>query len=162
MFAVVITGAPGSGKTETLIGLHDALADAGIAHAAVDVDEVAWTFPYPDAAARLEAVRDACASHRRRGASLFLLAEVVETPAQLRDLLEAAGAEEHVLVRLLASPAVRRARIIAREPPGWSELEQLLEETAKHEDRLEGGLVLDTERSTPRELGERIRAALPQ
>lgn len=162
MFAVIITGAPGAGKTVTLIGLHDALADAGIAHAAVDVDDVAWSFPYPDAGTRLEALRDAVASHRRRGATLFLVGEVVETGAGLRALLDAIGTHDHLLVRLTASAATRRERIIAREPPGWSELEHLLEESAGHDDRLEGGLVLDTERSTPRELGERIRAALPQ
>jgi hypothetical protein len=161
VFAVIITGAAGSGKTATLVGLHDALADSGVAHAAVDVDDVAWAFPYPDDATRLEALRDCCASHRRRGASLFLVAEVVETPAALRDLLDAVGAEEHLLVRLVASPAVRRERIIAREPSGWSGLERLLALSDDHIDGLGEGLVLDTERCGPQELGERIRAALP-
>jgi hypothetical protein len=162
VFAVVITGAPGSGKTATLIGLSDALADTGVAHAVVDVDDVARAFPYPDDAGRLELLRDCCASHRRRGASLFLVAEVVETPAALRDLLDAVGADEHLLVRLVASPAVRRERIIAREPPGWSGLEHLLALSDAHLDGLGEGLVLDTERCGPQELGERIRAALPQ
>ena len=115
VFAVVITGAPGSGKTATLTALHDALADAGVANAAIDVDDVAWAFPYPDQAARLEALSDAVASHRRRGATLFLVAEVVETQPGLVALLDAIGTREHLLVRARgrtrhAPRADRRAR----------------------------------------------------
>ncbi len=53
MFAVVISGAPGSGKTATLTALADALAGAEIAYAVIDVDEVAWAYPFPDDAGRL-------------------------------------------------------------------------------------------------------------
>ena len=38
MFAVVITGPPGAGKTSVLTALVDALSDDHIAHAAVEVE----------------------------------------------------------------------------------------------------------------------------
>ena len=89
------------------------------------------------------------------------LADVVDIPASLRDLLDA-GAEQHLLVRLVASPTVWRERIITREPAGWSGLKHLLSLSDGDLDGLAGGLVLDTERSAIRELADRIRAALAQ
>ena len=45
MFAVVITGPPGAGKTSVLSALVDALSDDDIAHAAVEVEMLVWTHP---------------------------------------------------------------------------------------------------------------------
>ena len=47
MFAVVVTGPPGAGKTACLTALTDALVDDKIAHASLDMDEVAWAYPFP-------------------------------------------------------------------------------------------------------------------
>ena len=83
-FAVAVTGPPGSGKTVTLTALSDALVKDGIAHAAVDVDEVAWAYPYPDLAQRCEqSPRVCCAAHRSAGSELLLVAEVIESTAHL-------------------------------------------------------------------------------
>jgi len=45
VFAVVITGPPGAGKSSLLTALVDALSDDDIAHAAVDVESLVWTHP---------------------------------------------------------------------------------------------------------------------
>jgi hypothetical protein len=99
------------------------------------------------------------------GHELFLVAEVVESPAHLADVLAAVGTDDHLLVRLHATPATMRERIIAREPPGWSGLAWLLDQTDPlHEalGRLQGvHLALDTEALGSAELVERIRAARP-
>ena len=40
---ILLTGPPGAGKTVALTALSDALVKDKVAHAAVDVDEIAWT-----------------------------------------------------------------------------------------------------------------------
>lgn len=161
-FAVLLTGPPGAGKTATLTALSDALVDDEIAHAAVDVDEVAWAYPFPSLGQRCEHLSAWCAAHVRAGRDLLVVSEVCESGSHLRDVLAAIGARDHLLVRLEAAPATLRRRIVAREPPGWSGLDFLLEEAERLARTLPalGGvhLVLDTERLEPLEIAERIRA----
>jgi broad-specificity NMP kinase len=165
VFAVIVTGAPGAGKTVALTALSDSLVAAGIEHAAVDVDEVAWAYPYPDLAGRCEHLRSACESHRRVGRELMLVAEVIESPSHLVDVLAAIGADAHLLVRLRAEPATMRARILAREPEDWPGLDHLLGEVEPSHaalDRLDGiQLTLDSEQLAPAEIAARIRDTLP-
>jgi hypothetical protein len=104
VFAVIVTGPPGAGKTVCLTALADALADAKVAHAAIDADEVSWAFPYPDTPRRTELVAAAWNAHRGDGHELFLIAEVIESSEHLAELLAAIGAADHLLVRLEAAP----------------------------------------------------------
>jgi hypothetical protein len=161
-----VDGPPGSGKTVTLTALSDALIGDRIAHAAVDVDEVAWAYPFPSLAGRCEHLRAWCAPHVRAGRDLLVVSEVIESAAHLGDVLAALGADEHLLVRLGAAPDTLRRRIVAREPPGWWGLAFLLEEAGRLAGTLGAldgvHLVLDTERMEPPEITERIRAALTQ
>ena len=165
MFAVVLTGPPGAGKTVALTALSDALVADGVEHAAVDVDEIAWGYPFPTLEQRCEYLRACCESHRRMGHRTLLVAEVIESAGHLRDVLRAIGADDLLLVRLDARLATLRERIIAREPPGWPGLEYLLGETEPLHTalpRLDGvHLVLDTEQLEPAEITERVRAARP-
>lgn len=165
MFAVLVTGPPGSGKTVTFTALCDALAGDEVPHAGGDVDEIAWSYPFPDLAGRCEHLRAWCDSHRRAGSTLVVVAEVIESQDHLADVLAVLGAEDHLLVRLEAEPATLRERIIAREPEGWFGLEHLLnemEELHAPMAALSGvHLVFDTERLTTAEITAAIRAARP-
>jgi broad-specificity NMP kinase len=162
VFAVVVTGPPGAGKTACLTALTDALVDDRIAHAAIDVDEVAWAYPFPSTGERAALLAGAWDAHRRAGHELLLLAEVVESNAHLADLLGAVGADDHLLVRLDARPQTMQERIVAREPPGWSGLEHLLGEVQRYAislAELDGvQLALDTEELGPEEAAARIRS----
>jgi chloramphenicol 3-O-phosphotransferase len=161
MRAVVVTGPPGAGKTSSLIALSDLLVEDRVPHAAVDVDEIAWSYPFPDLAGRCGELRSWSAERRARGCRLALVAEVVESEAHGADVLAAIGADEHLLVALHASPATLRDRIVAREPPGWRGLERLLAEAARYAEPPAGAhLVLDTERLTTAEVAREIRAPL--
>lgn len=165
MFAVIVTGPPGAGKTVTLTALSDALVKDQVAHAAVDVDEVAWMYPFPNLAQRCEHLRAWCDPHRRAGQDVLLVAEVIESSGHLIDVLASVGADDHLLVRLDAAPATLRQRIIAREPPGWSSLEWLLDETPRLQDalaKLDGvHAVVNSEHLTPTQIVDRVRSARP-
>jgi chloramphenicol 3-O-phosphotransferase len=165
VFAVLITGAPGGGKTTYLTALTDVLADDEVAHAVIDADEVSWAYPYPDLNGRAEYVRRATAAHREQGHELLLLGEVVESAEHLAVLLNAVGADDHLLVRLTAPYMLLRQRILEREPPEWSGTEHLLEETKRWVERIDAldgaHLTIDTVRTGPLEAAARIRAGRP-
>ena len=165
MFAVIVTGPPGAGKTVTLTALSDALDADGVAHAAVDVDELVRAYPYPDLAGRCEHLRAWLAPHLRSGHDLVLVAEVIESQAHHADLLAALGADDHLIVRLDAALDTLRERIVAREPPEWTGLDHLLDETPGLQralTRLDGvHLSFDSERLRAADIAARIRAARP-
>ena len=165
MFAVVVTGPPGAGKTACLTALTDALVDDQIAHAGIDVDEVAWAYPFPSVEQRAVLLGNAWDAHRRAGHDVLLLAEVVQSNAHLTQLLGSVGAGDHLLVRLEARPATMQERIVAREPPGWSGLEHLLGEVERYAislTELDGvHVTLDSEELSPEEEAARIRAERP-
>jgi chloramphenicol 3-O-phosphotransferase len=165
VFVVVINGAAGAGKSVCLMALSDMLVVDELAHAVIDVDEVAWAFPYPSNEERFELASAAAEAHRRLGKELLLVAEVVESAGELGQLLAAVGADEHLLVLLRAPLETLRQRIVEREPPGWSGLDYLLGETERWAvalEELEGvHLALDTEALTPDEAAGRIRAERP-
>ena len=165
MFSVLLTGPPGAGKTVALTALSDALVADQVEHAAVDVDEVAWAYPFPSLEQRCEHLRACCDSHRRAGRDTLLVAEVIESAGHRHDVVDAIGADELLLVRLEARLETLRQRIIAREPPGWHGLDHLLGEAEplhRSLPHLEGvDLVLDTEQLRRVEIVDRIRAARP-
>jgi hypothetical protein len=165
VFVVIVTGPPGSGKTVTLAALSDALVKDRVAHAAVDVDEVAWAYPYPDLAQRCEHLRVWCAAHRRAGSETLLVAEVIESAAHLDDVLAALGAHDHILVRLDAALETLRQRIVEREPLDWVGLDYLLDETPRLQlalSRLDGvHTVIDSEDSNLTQIVDQIRSARP-
>jgi hypothetical protein len=165
VFAVVVTGPPGAGKTACLTALTDALVDDEVAHASLDMDEVAWAYPFPSVEQRAALLGNAWEGHCRMGHDLLLFCEVVESSAHLAQLLDAVGADDHLLVRLEATPATMRERIVAREPPGWFGLEHLLGEVEPYaisQRELDGvHVTLDSEQLSPPEEAARIRSERP-
>jgi GTPase SAR1 family protein len=165
VFAVLVTGAPGVGKTTYLTALTDVLADDDVAHAVIDADDVAWAYPYPDLHGRADYIRRAADAYRDNGHDLLLVGEVVESAAHRDELLAAVGADDHLLVRLTAPYMLLRQRILAREPVEWSGTAYLLEETKRWVARVESldgaHLTIDTVRTGPLEAAARIRAARP-
>jgi hypothetical protein len=165
VFAVLLTGAPGVGKTTYLTALTDVLVDDEVAHAVIDADEVAWAYPFPDLRGRADYVRRAAEAYRDNGHDLLLLSEVVESAAHRDELLAAVGADDHLLVRLTAPYMLLRQRILEREPVEWSGTGHLLDETKRWVERIddvEGAhLTIDTVRAGPLEAAARIRAERP-
>ena len=165
MFALILTGPPGAGKTSVLTALVDALSDDDIAHAAVEVEALVWTHPSLTDEQWARHVRAACELHREAGHRLLLVAQTLETDGDTAELLGAVGAGEVFVVRLEAEPATLVERIVEREPASWSGLAGLLEharELAATMPSLAGvDLVLSTEGQRSEDVAARIRAARP-
>jgi gluconate kinase len=127
-FVLLVTGAPGVGKSETLTRVHDNLGADGIDSAAIDVDELARSYPATDEDRHLAHLRALAKSFRQAGHELLLVAATAESDDGLRAWLEAAGAERRrCVVHLIASPATLEERVRRREAAEWFGLPELLE-----------------------------------
>jgi KAP family P-loop domain len=166
VFAVVVTGPPGAGKSSVLTALVDALSDDDVAHAAVEVEALVWTHPALTDEQWVQQLRSACELFRSAGHRLLLVAQTLETDADLAELEDAIGADAVFLVRLEARPGTLAERLVAREPASWSGLPALVAHTralAASMPALSGvGLVLSTEGQRPEDVAARIRAACPE
>jgi hypothetical protein len=108
----------GAGKTTILGEASDLLSARGIVHAAIDLDAVNAPL-LPDATAReltLQNLAAICANVRAAGIDRLLLAEAVESRADLERIAAAAGARSTVVCRVTADLATLQRRVRAREP----------------------------------------------
>lgn len=165
MFALVLTGPPGAGKTAVLEALTDALSVEGVRHATVEVEALTSAHPPLDDEQWPAPVEAVCGLYRRFGYELLLVTVTVESDADLRAVLAAIGADEHVVVRLHAEPSTLRQRIVDREPDIFTELDELVAAAARLSPVIAGlhgiALALSTEGERPAAVAERIRDAWP-
>ena len=169
MLALVITGPPGAGKSEVASALHDSLGDAGEDAALVEVDALERSHPPIDRERAISHLAMLAGSYREIGTPLLIVTATLEDDAY-RDAVEGAlGAERSLLVRLEADPETLRDRILAREPPGWEGLPELLNASRALAASMPGelgeaDLVLNTEGRQPSEVAaeveELLRAAM--
>lgn len=165
VFALVITGPPGAGKSEVASALHDSLGDAGEDAALVEVDALERSYPPIERERAISHVAMLAGSYREIGTPLLIVTATLEDDAYREGVLAATGAERSMVVRLEADPETLRDRILAREPPGWEGLPELLNASralaASMPDGLsEVDLVLSTEGEQPGAVAELIEAAL--
>jgi hypothetical protein len=165
MFALLIIGPPGAGKTEVLAALSDALVADRTRHVMLEVEALTSAHPPLGDDQCSEAVRAVCGLYRRFGYDRLLVAATVEDEQELGDVLAAIGADEHAVVRLEAAPDTLRRRITEREPDGWPGLDELVAAADRISPaiaRFDGtALALSTEDTRPADVAERIRAAFP-
>lgn len=165
MFALVLTGPPGAGKTSVLEALTDALSAEDVRHATIEVEALTSAHPPLDDDHWPRPVEAICGLYRRLGYDLLLVTATVGSDGDLRGVLDAIGADEHVVVRLEAEPATLRRRIIDREPDTFTELDRLAAAAARLSHVSAGldgvALALSTEGERPAAVAERIRDAWP-
>lgn len=85
-----------------------------------------WTHPALTDERWARLVRSACELYREAGHRLLLVAQTLDTDADVAELLDAMGADEVFLVRLEAKPASLVGRFIERRAPSWSGLRGLV------------------------------------
>jgi gluconate kinase len=129
--AVVLTGAPGAGKSSVLQKLANLLEVEAVTFGALDSEQLAWGSPWLDDEAWLAQLRAIFDIQRQAGRSRFLVAATTETTAELRALREAIAADQAIAVLLNASPDVVAARLDAREPDTWVGKQDLIDH-ARH------------------------------
>lgn len=165
MFALVLTGPPGAGKTSVLEALSDALSAEDIRHAMVELEALTSAHPPLSDDRWLMPVQAVCELYNRFGYGLLLAAVTAESDEHLREVLGAIGADEHVVVRLEAQPATLRRRIIEREPAAFPELDELVAAATRLTPVIAGldgvALAVSTEGQRPEAVAARIRAAWP-
>jgi ATPase subunit of ABC transporter with duplicated ATPase domains len=165
MLAVVLTGPPGAGKTTVLGALSDALSDADIAHATVEVEALVWTHPPLSDEEYVHVITQHCQFLRDAGHTLLVVAQTLETDEDVAELLGALGADAAVLVRLEARATTLVERLREREPASWSGLEGLVEHAQVLAETMPGlsniDLALSTDGQRPEDVAARIRAGVP-
>jgi predicted kinase len=164
VFALLLTGPPGAGKSEVASALHDSLGDAGEDAALIEVDALERSYPPIDRGAAVSHLAMLAGSYRQLGTPILLATATLEDDDYREQAVRALGAERTLLVRLEADPDTLRERILAREPPGWGGLPDLLNASrrlAEEMKDLDGvDLVLSTEGRRPAEVAEELEAAL--
>jgi cytidylate kinase len=125
--ALLLLGAPGSGKSSVLDALSTLLEIDGVEHGAIETEELSRGWPplpatrwVPQLAAALEIQREA-------GRRLFLIAATTESDDELGELIAAAAAEPSLVVCLSASADVLARRLQSREPDLWPGKRALIE-----------------------------------
>lgn len=117
--AVVLTGAPGTGKSSVLENLAILLEVAGVEFGALESEQLGWGSPWLDDEWRLRQLNALLEIQRQAGRRLFLIAVTTETGQELAAVIGAIAADQHVVVLLSAPADVVAARIEAREPDAW-------------------------------------------
>ena len=165
MFALVLTGPPGAGKTAVLEALSDALTAEDVRHATIEVEAITSAHPPLGDDQWVMPVEAICGLYRRFGYDLLLMTATVERAEDVRDLVAAIAADAHVVVGLHAEPETLRRRIIEREPETFTELNALVAASAHLAPVIAGldgiALTLSTVGRRPAEVAAQIRDAFP-
>lgn len=120
---LLITGTCGVGKSTIAAEINDALADAEIANAALDLDALTWQWPSSSAfnsELMFENLAALWPNYLAHGAQRLILARVLEDRAELCRYRTAIPGAEIVVCRLSAPRSLRIDRLRERMPPGPS------------------------------------------
>ena len=123
--AIVITGAPGAGKSSVAQAFTTLLDNAGIEHGAIESEQLAWGTPWLEEAQANEQLATVLQLQRGYGRRLFVVVATTETEGDLEALVAAIGAERSLVVALRAPGDVCAARVLEREPERWAGREAL-------------------------------------
>jgi hypothetical protein len=125
--SVFLNGTVGSGKTTTGEALHRLLADDGISNAVIDLDELRRSWPVPatdrfNHELELRNLQSVAGHYRGVGVRRFIVAGVVEHPAEVDRYRAALGGGDLTVVRLDPSLETIQERLRNRHQPDSREL----------------------------------------
>ncbi len=116
---VILTGAPGSGKSSVLDALGSLLEADEIPFGAIETEELARGWPWLTPEQWMPQLSSSVEFQREAGRTTFLIVATTETEAELRTVIDAVGAEPAVVVCLTAPPQLVARRVAEREPDYW-------------------------------------------
>ena len=117
--ALILTGAPGAGKSSVLDALSTLLEIERVEFGAIETEQLARGYPWLGASqwtAQLEVV---IGLQRQAGRETFLIVATTETEQELRGVTTAVAADPAVVVCLTAPPDLVARRVEEREPDEW-------------------------------------------
>jgi chloramphenicol 3-O-phosphotransferase len=165
MDCVFLNGTVGVGKS-TVADAISAIEPGP--HAVVDLDQLRRLHPAPRADVfnhelELRNLLALAANYREAGARRFILAGVIEEPAEVPRYVEALAAEGMLVCRLVAEPAVVERRLRSRHADDPEGLEWHLHRAGELAGILEAAaldvVVVDTTVAAPQEVARRVREA---
>jgi predicted kinase len=117
---VVLSGAPGAGKSSLAEEMFDQLQELDIRHAVIDVDALCLSYPFRagdpyNSVTAIENVASVWANFSRQGIDRLVLVRVVESRADVERLLAAVPGGHATVCHLAASPSTVEERIRRRE-----------------------------------------------
>jgi broad-specificity NMP kinase len=163
---IVITGPPGAGKSTLATEIHDALGDAGVANALVELDELERAYPPLPCERVFGHLAAITRSYRDAGYELLFVTATIQDAGYGDSLVRAIGQRPNEVVLLTARAATLEQRIRAREPATWSGLEALVQEALRLADQMPGvvraDLELDTDAHDPPSCARLVRSLIAQ
>jgi chloramphenicol 3-O-phosphotransferase len=162
--ALVISGAPGAGKSSVLEALGTLLELDGVAYGAIESEQLSRGSPLLVADEWISQLAAIMALQRRAGRILFMIAATTETAAELAGVVRALDADRVIVVCLRASPEVAATRVEAREPDSWPGKQRLIEHArvlARSIPTIHGiDLIIDTDDRDAQDVAREIRESM--
>jgi chloramphenicol 3-O-phosphotransferase len=116
---VILTGAPGSGKSSVVDALSTLLEIDGVGFGAIETEQLARGWPWlspSDWTPQLQAV---VSLQRKAGRSTFVVVATTETDEELRAVSNAVADDDVLVICLSAPDEVVAQRVAEREPDSW-------------------------------------------
>lgn len=124
---MILTGAPGSGKSSVLDALCTLLEIDEVSFGAIESEYFSRGWPWLSFSEELAQLAAIVELQREAGRDTFLVVVTTEDEQDLRATIAALGADQVIVVCLTAPPAIVAERVACREPDAWPGKARLIE-----------------------------------
>ncbi len=113
---LILHGSPGAGKSTMAQVASELLREADVAHAVIDVDQIALVYPTPGADFSLNNLRAIWPNYAAIPKLKVMIPTVIDDERELALLKEALPASRFMVCELTADRSVLEERVMKREP----------------------------------------------